>query len=110
MAIPRWLRPVSVCAGNMMSPRARDDISVVPSYFLGYRSIVAHDRYQADVSFVGGGERFTVMSQDMPEDRAIIGVSLAANNPYFALEVGLRSEFGGDTEIISGGASLRVNF
>ena len=93
-----------------VATRARDDISVVPSYFLGYRSIVAHDRYQADVSFVGGGERFTVMSQDMPEDRAIIGVSLAANNPYFALEVGLRSEFGGDTEIISGGASLRVNF
>ena len=93
-----------------VATRARDDISVVPSYFLGYRSIVAHDRYQADVSFVGGGERFTVMSQDMPEDRAIIGVSLAANNPYFALEVGSRSEFGGDTEIISGGASLRVNF
>ncbi len=27
-----------------------------------------------------------------------------------ALEVGLRGEFGGDTEIVSGGASLRVDF
>ena len=40
----------------------------------------------------------------------MIGLSPAAANSYFALEVGLRGELGGDTEIVSGGASLRVNF
>ena len=40
----------------------------------------------------------------------MIGVSLVAANSYFALEVGLRGEFGGDKETVSGGASLRVNF
>tara|TARA_X000000950_G_C13425068_1_gene461678 strand:+ start:101 stop:208 length:108 start_codon:yes stop_codon:yes gene_type:complete len=35
---------------------------------------------------------------------------VTARNEYFALEVGLRGEFGDDTQIVAMGASLRVNF
>ena len=44
-----------------------------------------------------------LVALDEPEDRALIGASFAAGNRYFALEVGLRGEFGGDTEVVSGG-------
>ena len=77
---------------------------------MGYRTILEHDLYEAQVSFVTGTDSFTRIAQDNQEDRAMIGVSLAAANNYFALEVGLRGEFGGDLEIVSSGASLRVNF
>ena len=90
--------------------RTPDEISVSPGYFLGYRTILELDPYAAQVSFVTGTDSFTLTAQHEPEDRALIGASLAAGNRYFALEVGLRGEFGGDTEIVSGGASLRVNF
>jgi len=59
---------------------------------------------------VTGTDSFDLVALDEPEDRALIGASFAAGNRYFALEVGLRGEFGGDTEVVSGGASLRVNF
>ena len=62
------------------------------------------------ISFVTSPGSFTLTAQDNPKDRAIIGVSLAAANSYFALEVGLSSEFGGDTETVLGGASLRDDF
>ena len=59
---------------------------------------------------VTGTDSFDLVALDEPEDRALIGASFAAGNRYFALEVGLRGEFGGDTEVVSGSASLRVNF
>ena len=97
--------------GSHLTPtRTPDEISLSPGYFLGYRTILEHDPYEAQVSFVTGTDSFTLTALDEPEDRAMIGVSLAASNSYFALEVGSRGEFGGDTEIVSGGASLRVNF
>ena len=40
----------------------------------------------------------------------MISVSLAAGKCYFAIEVGLSSEFGGDTETVLGSASLRDDF
>ena len=59
---------------------------------------------------VKGTDSFDLVALDEPEDRALIVASFAAGNRYFAFEVGLRGEFGGDTEVVSGGASLRVNF
>ena len=97
--------------GNHITPAQRShEISLSSGYFLGYRTILKHDPYEAQVSFVTGTDSITLTAQDNPEDRAMIGVSLAAANSYCALEVGLRGEFGGDTEIVSGGASLRVDF
>ena len=97
--------------GNHITPARRpDEISLSSGYFLGYKTILEHDLYEAQVSSVSGTDSFTLTDQDNPEDLAMIGVSLAAANSYFALEVGLRGEFVGDTEIVSGGASLRVNF
>ena len=73
-------------------------------------TILEPDPDETQVSFVTGTGSFTLTAQDNPEDRAMIGVSLAAANSFFALKVGLRGEFGGDAEIVSGGASLRFNF
>lgn len=97
--------------GSHKTPtRTPEEISLSPGYFLGYRTILEHDPYEAQVSFVTGTDSFTLTAQEDSEDRALVGFSLAAANNYFAFEVGLRGEFGDDTEIVSGGASLRVNF
>ena len=80
-----------------MPARRPDGISLPSGYFLGYRTILELDPDEAQVSFVTGTDSFTLGAQDNPEDRAMIGVSLAAANSCFALGVGLRGEFGGDT-------------
>ncbi len=97
--------------GTYQSPtRSQDEIAVSPGYFLGYRTILEHDPYQAELSFVSGADSFALLAQNQPEDRALVGASVTARNEYFALEVGLRGEFGDDTQIVAMGASLRVNF
>ncbi len=111
MPVRQSPRPVSAQGGNHIKPARRlDEISLSSGYFLGYRTILELDSDEAQISFVTGTDSFTLGAQDNPEDRAMIGVSLAAANSFFALEVGLCGECGGDTEIMSGGASLRVNF
>ena len=111
MPVRQSPRPVSAQGGNHITPARRpDETSLSSGYFLGYRTILEHGPYEAQVSFVISTDSFTLTPQDNPKDRAIIGVSLAAANSYFALEVGLSSEFGGDTETVLGGASLRDDF
>ena len=101
---------IGLRGSHVTSARRPEEISLSTGYFLGYRTILERDPYQAEVSFVTGTDSFDLVALDEPEDRALIGVSFVAGNRYFALEVGLRGEFGGDTEVVSGGASLRVNF
>ena len=111
MPVRQSPRPVSAQGGNHITPARRpDETSLSSGYFLGYRTILELDPDEAQVSFVTGTDSFTLGAQDNLEDRAMISVSLAAANCYFALEVGLSSEFGGDTETVLGGASLRDDF
>ena len=111
MPVRQSPRPVSAQGGKHITPARRpDETSLSSGYFLGYRTILELDPDEAQVSFVTGTGSLTLGAQDKPEDCAIIGVSLAAANSYFALEVGLSSVFGGDTETVLGSVSLRDDF
>ncbi len=64
--------------------------------YAGYRTEISEQAYEAEVSFISGGESFSVFDPIGYEDAILVGASLGAIGDGYILAVGYDGQFAGD--------------